>query len=472
MVLCYTAEMVSSSRILPLVVASALFMENMDSTVIATSLPAMAKDLGTDPVALKLAFTTYLLSLTVFLPISAWVSDRFGAKRVFRWAIAVFTLSSLACALAPNLFWLVAARGVQGFGGAMMVPVGRIILLRSIPKAELVNALAWLTVPALVGPLVGPPIGGFITTYFSWHWIFWMNLPIGLLGLFMATVYMPDTVAAQVLPLDVKGFILAGLGLSCTVFGLTVAGRDMLSMPQTLALILAGMLLVTAYVRHAREAANPILDLRLLSVATLRVSLTAGFFYRVAAGAIPFLLPLLLQIAFNATPFQSGLITCISALGALLMKFVAAGLLKRFGFRRLLIVNGVVSCVFMAAMAMFTATTPLAVMYVVLLAGGLARSLQFTSLNSIAFSDIPNAAIARANGLYTVAQQLSLALGVALAAVVLETSQYLRAAADLGQRDFAAAFLVVAVGGLLAIPTFLKLKPSAGDAVSGHVAGA
>ena len=472
MALCYTAPMVSSSRILPLVVASALFMENMDSTVIATSLPAMAKDLGTDPVALKLAFTTYLLSLTVFLPISAWVSDRFGAKLVFRGAIAVFTLSSLACAVAPNLFWLVAARAVQGLGGAMMVPVGRIILLRSIPRAELVNALAWLTVPALVGPLVGPPIGGFITTYFSWHWIFWMNLPIGILGLFMATVYMPDTRATPVPPLDIKGFILSGLGLSCTVFGLTVAGREMLSVPQTLALILLGMMMVMAYMRHARVAANPILDIRLLSVETLRVSITAGFFYRVAAGAIPFLLPLLLQIAFNATPFQSGLITCVAALGALLMKFVAAGMLKRFGFRRLLIINGVISCVFMACMAMFTATTPLLMMYVVLLAGGLARSLQFTSLNSMAFSDIPNAAIARANGLYTVAQQLSLALGVALAAVILEISQYLRGAAELGQRDFAAAFLVVAVGGLLAIPTFLKLKPSAGEAVSGHVAGA
>ncbi len=464
--------MVSSSRILPLVVASALFMENMDSTVIATSLPAMAKDLGTDPVALKLAFTTYLLSLTVFLPISAWVSDRFGAKHVFRWAIAVFTMSSLACAAAPNLFWLVAARGVQGLGGAMMVPVGRIILLRAIPKAELVNALAWLTVPALVGPLVGPPIGGFITTYFTWHWIFWMNLPIGLLGLFMATVYLPEGQPTQVPPLDVKGFFLSGLGLSCTVFGVTVLGRDLLGLPQTIALIVLGLVLITAYVRHARVAANPILDLRLLSVHTLRVSVSAGFFYRVAAGAIPFLLPLLLQICFHATPLQSGLITCVSALGALLMKFMAAGMLKRFGFRQLLIVNGFLSCAFMAAMAAFTATTPLLVIYFILLMGGFARSLQFTSLNTIAYSDIPNPAIARANGLYTVAQQLSLAVGVALAAVVLEASQWLRGAVDLGQQDFAAAFIVVALGGLLAIPSFYKLKPTAGDAVSGHVARA
>ena len=224
--------------------------------------------------------------------------------------------------------------------------------------------------------------------------------------------------------------------------------------------------------RHARVAKNPILDLRLLSVQTLRASVLAGFFYRVAAGAIPFLLPLLLQICFHATPLQSGLITCVSALGALLMKFLAAGMLKRFGFRQLLIVNGILSCAFMAAMAAFTATTPLLVMYFILLMGGFARSLQFTSLNTIAYSDIPNAAIARANGLYTVAQQLSLALGVALAALVLEASQWLRGAVDLGQQDFAAAFMVVAIGGLLAIPSFYKLKPTAGDAVSGHVAGA
>ncbi len=463
--------MVSSSRILPLVVASALFMENMDSTVIATSLPAMAQDLGTDPVALKLAFTTYLLSLTVFLPISAWVADKFGAKHVFRWAIAVFTLSSLACALAPNLFWLVAARGVQGLGGAMMVPVGRTILLRAIPRAELVNALAWLTVPALVGPLVGPPIGGFITTYFTWHWIFWMNLPIGLIGLFMATVYLPTNEGSQVPPLDVKGFILSGVGLSCTVFGFTVMGRDLLNVPQTLALIFLGLVMVAAYVRHARVAANPILDLKLLSVQTLRVSVSAGFFYRVAAGAIPFLLPLLLQLCFHATPLQSGLITCVSALGALLMKFVAAGLLKRFGFRQLLLVNGFLSCAVMAFMAGFTAHTPLIVIYFILLIGGLARSLQFTSLNTIAYADIPNVAIGRANGLYSVAQQLSLAMGVALAALVLEVSQWLRGAVALGQQDFAAAFIVVAIGGLLALPSFYRLKPAAGDAVSGHVAG-
>ncbi len=462
--------MISSNRVLPLVVASALFMENMDSTIIATSLPAMARDLGTSPVSLKLAFTTYLITLTVFLPISAWISDKFGAKRVFRIAMVIFTLASLCCAAAPSLGWLVAARAVQGLGGAMMVPVGRIIVLRSIPKSELVGALAWLTVPALVGPLVGPPIGGFITTYFSWHWIFWMHLPIGILGLVMATIFMPDFPASEVPPLDIKGFFLSGLGLALTVFGMTIVGRDLFTGPETAGLVGLGLVLVYLYVRHALRVPNPILDIRLLSIDTLRISIMAGSFYRIAAGAIPFLLPLLLQIGFNLTPFQSGLITCTSAAGALLMKFLAARALRTFGYRQLLIVNGIISCGFMAAIALFRESTPLIVVYGVLLFGGLARSLQFTSLNSIAYADIANKDIARANGLYTVAQQLSLALGVAFAAIILEASQWFRGTTTLGQVDFSTAFVVVALSGLIALPEFIKLSRGAGSTLSGHVA--
>lgn len=458
----------ANSRILPLVVASALFMENMDSTIIATSLPAMARDLGTSPVSLKLAFTTYLITLTVFLPISAWISDKFGAKRVFRIAMVIFTLASLACAAAPSLVWLVAARAVQGLGGAMMVPVGRIIVLRGTPKADLVGAMAWLTVPALVGPLIGPPVGGFITTYFSWHWIFWMHLPIGILGLTMATLYMPEFPAEAVPPLDIKGFFLSGIGLSLTVFGMTIVGRDLLSGPVTAALVIIGLVLVFLYMQHARRVPNPILDISLIHIDTLRISILAGSAFRIAAGAIPFLLPLLLQIGFHLSPFQSGLITCTSAAGALLMKFMAARALRAFGYRQLLIINGVIACAFMACMGFFRESTPLAVIYGVLLFGGLARSLQFTSLNSIAYADVDNKHISRANGLYTVAQQLSLALGVAFAAIILESSQWIRGATELAQPDFSAAFLVVAFSGLLAIPSFMSLSPNAGSALSGH----
>ena len=463
--------MTSASRILPLVVASALFMENMDSTVIATSLPAIARDLNTDPVALKLAFTTYLLSLTIFLPISSWISDRFGAKRVFRIAILVFTLASLACGAAPSLGWLVLARAVQGLGGAMMVPVGRIILLRSIPKSELVGALAWLTIPALVGPLLGPPVGGFITTYFSWHWIFWMNLPFGIIGIVMATLFMSETREENVPPLDVVGFLLSGSGLAAFVFGITLAGRSLVELRDVAALIVLGAILMGFYVRHARRVPNPILDLKLLRVDTLRISVGAGTFYRLSAGAIPFLLPLMLQIGFDLTPFQSGMVTCASALGALMMKFAATRLLKRFGYRQLLLVNGLVSCILMAANGLFTRETPLLAIFVILVTGGLSRSMQFTSLNSIAYADIANKDIARANGIYTVMQQLSLTLGVAAAAMALDLSQLLRGhATDLIAQDFSFAFFVVAAAGLLAIPQFYRLPANAGESMSGHKA--
>jgi EmrB/QacA subfamily drug resistance transporter len=460
--------MVSSSRILPLVVAAALFMENMDSTVIATSLPAIAADLGTNPVSLKLAFTTYLLSLTVFLPISGWMADKYGAKLVFRAAIAVFTIASIGCGYAPSLAWLVALRGLQGLGGAMMVPVGRIILIRTIPKSELVSALAWLTVPALIGPLLGPPIGGFITTYFHWRWIFWMNLPFGILGLILASLYLPETREDNVPPLDVKGFLLSGLGLALTVFGCTVVGRGLLPEIPVLLMIALGAMFIVFYVRHSRQIENPILQLSMLSVDTLRISITGGLFYRIAAGAIPFLLPLMLQLGFGLSPFQSGLITCAAAVGAISMKFGAASILRRFGYRQLLIVNGTLSCVFMAAVGLFTPTLPYAVMTAILIIGGLSRSMQFTALNTIAYADVSTAQVSKANGLYTVAQQLSLALGVAIAATVLDLSQYLRGSDHLVQADFAAAFIVVAVGGLASILLFMRLPQDAGASISGH----
>jgi MFS family permease len=247
-----------SSRLIPLIIASALFMENMDGTIIATALPSIARDLGTDAIVLKLAFTTYLLSLTVFIPVSGWLADRFGARLVFRVAVAIFTLGSIACGLSTTLGELVAARGLQGVGGAMMVPVGRLILLRSVPKSELVDALAWLTVPALMGPLFGPPVGGFITDNFGWRWIFLMNLPFGVLALVLASLYMPDARVDRVPPLDVKGFCLSAAGLSALVFGFTVMGRELLPGWSPTALVVIGLTLCIFYVRHARVTENPI----------------------------------------------------------------------------------------------------------------------------------------------------------------------------------------------------------------------
>ena len=462
------AGMPSSARLIPLIVASALFMENMDGTVIATSLPAIAADLGTDPIVLKLAFTTYLLSLTIFIPISGWCADRFGAKHVFRAAIAVFMLGSIACGFSQSLGWLIAARALQGLGGAMIVPVGRIIILRAVSKSQLVDALAWLTIPALMGPLVGPPIGGFITTYFDWRWIFWMNIPIGLLGLVLATRLMPVIVAEAVPPLDLRGFLLSALGLSSLVFGFTIIGRDLMPGYRLLAMIAFGGICIALYVRHSLTIPEPILDLRLLRIHSFRTGVVGGSLYRIGVGAIPFLMPLMFQLGFGFTAFQSGLLSCWAAAGAMAMKFSAGWLLRRFGFRLLLIANGILSCIFMAAYGLLTAVTPFVLISLLLLIGGFLRSLQFTALNALSYADIDRNDASKATTLYTVAQQISLSAGVAVAAVILEAAQALRGSLDIPASVFSIAFLVIALVASFSVLQFWQLGTNAGASVLGH----
>ncbi|MFO1034837.1 MAG: DHA2 family efflux MFS transporter permease subunit [Hyphomicrobiales bacterium] len=461
--------MSSSKRILPLVIASALFMEHLDSTIIATSLPDMARDLGTSPVSLKLAFTTYLLGLTVFLPISGWLADRFGAKNIFRLAIVLFTAGSLACGSAQHLSWLVAARGLQGVGGAMMVPVGRIILLRSVKKSELLDAMAWLTIPALIGPVLGPPVGGYITTTYDWRWIFWINLPFGILAYGLSSWLMPNITAENLAPLDRKGFALTALGLTATVFGLTVAGRGLFTGPEVFALIAVGLMLIWAYVLHARRVANPILDLKLFEVETYRYSILGGSMFRLAIGATPFLLPLLLQVGFGYTAYQSGLITFASSLGAILMKFTVAPIVRRFGYRDLLVINGFLCCVLIFGKGFFTAQTPYVIMLSVIMAAGFLRSLQFSALNSLAYADIEPADISRANTLYTVLQQLCIAMGVALAAFILDARLWWTGRSDYVAGDFSFALMAVAVLSVFSVFPYLRMEPDAGASVSGRV---
>jgi EmrB/QacA subfamily drug resistance transporter len=460
--------MSASSRILPLTIAAALFMEQMDSTIIATSLVDIAGDLGTSPVSLKLAFTTYLLGLTVFLPISGWAADRFGARTIFRLAIILFTASSFACGFAQSLEWLVVARGLQGVAGAMMVPVGRIILLRAVEKKDLLDAIAWLTVPALIGPVVGPPIGGYITTTYDWRWIFWMNLPFGILALVLATWLMPEVKAEEPQRLDVKGFLLSGIGLALAVFGMTVAGRGLLAGWQVIVMIVVGLLLLAAYVVHALKADAPILDLKLFRVASYRLSVMGGNLYRIPVGAVPFLMPLMLQIGFGLSAFETGMITFASAIGALLMKFTVAPLVRRFGYRNVLVWNGLLTFVLVAAQALFTAMTPYVVMFVVLLASGFARSLQFSSLNTLAYADMSQAEMSKANALYTVLQQLFLAIGVAVAAFLLDALMWWHGRDALEASDFSWALLVTSLFALASVYFYARLERDAGSSVSGR----
>ena len=449
-----------------LIVAVALFMETMDSTVIATSLPAIAADLGEDPIALKLALTSYLLSLAVFIPLSGWMADKFGARTVFRAAIVVFTLGSAACGFAQGLPDFILFRIIQGMGGAMMVPVGRLVLLRSIPKSELISALAWLTVPALMGPVIGPPLGGFISTFASWRWIFWINIPVGILGVILATRYIENIREEDVPPLDVKGFILSGIGLSGLAFGFTTIGQGLFPTPVVLGLLAAGVIGCALYVRHARKAPAPLLDLDLLKVKTFFVSVVGGFVYRIGIGAMPFLLPLFFQLGFGMSAFQSGLLTFVSAIGAIAMKTTAAPIIRRYGFKRILVVNAVISSLFIGVIALFTPATPHAVILGVLLVGGFFKSLQFTSINTIGYADIDNRAMSRATSFASVAQQLSLSAGVAVGALVLELERMSRDTHQVLLEDFPSAFVLVSAIAASSALIFATLPRDAGANMS------
>ncbi len=335
-------------------------MENLDSTVLSTALPAIAKDFGESPIHLKLALTSYLLAIAVFLPASGWLADRYGARTIFRLAIALFTIGSILCGFSGSIGSIVFARVIQGIGGAMMVPVGRLVILKSVAKHELVGSLAWLTVPALVGPVVGPPLGGFITTYFQWRWIFWINVPVGLLGLALATLFIPNLRGEAKVRFDKSGFALSAVGLAAFMTGSTSLGLGLLPQPVVLALFLGGAGLLLAYIRHSRQVAAPILDLSLFRIKSFAMCMIGALLFRLGLGATPFLLPLLLQVGFGMSPFKSGSITFAAAVGAIAMKFSAASILRRLGFRNVLTWNTLIAAGFLTLPAFFTPTTPIA----------------------------------------------------------------------------------------------------------------
>ncbi len=456
------------ARVTALIVACALFMQNLDSTVVATALPAMAHAFHADPVHMSVALTSYMLSLSVFIPASGWVADRFGSRSVFRAAIIVFTAGSVLCGRAGSLWFLVAARILQGVGGAMMVPVGRLVLLRSVAKSELVAAMAWLSIPALLGPVLGPPVGGFIVTYVSWHWIFDINVPIGLLGVVLVTLYIEETGGGDTKPFDWEGLCLTAASLVSLLSGLEAASRGVLPWPETAGLLLGGAGAAFAYWFHARAREYPLLDLGLLRIPTFGLSVAAASLFRVGIGAVPFLLPLLLQVGFGQSAAESGMITFASSAGALVMKPAAQYALKMFGFRATLISNGTISVITIALMAGFRPAWPLAAIYGVLLMGGFFRSLQFTAFNAIAFADIPPPKLSVATSLYSTAQQLSLTAGVAAGAAALETFSKLFGHAAPSLSDYSFAFLAVAGVAMISVPVSMQLGTDAGAELSGQ----
>ncbi|NGM86715.1 DHA2 family efflux MFS transporter permease subunit [Parapusillimonas sp. SGNA-6] len=452
-----------SIRMIPFIVGCALFMQMLDATVVATALPVMAVSLDASVVRMNIAITSYLLAVAVFVPISGWAADRYGSRKVFISAIVLFMLSSLGCAASANIGQLVASRVAQGMAGAMMVPVGRIILLRTVPKTELLKAMSFLSLPALLGPVIGPPLGGFLVTYASWHWIFLINIPVGILGLLLILRYIPADLPVAPRRLDWIGFFLSGLSLATLVSGFEALGHRAMPMAQLLALIVTGLVSGILYVVHARRTPQPILDLSLLRTPTFAIATLGGNLCRFAIGASPFLLAILLQVGFGLSPFAAGMITFTSAVGAMIMKLVATPIIQRFGFKRVLVANAVLAGAFVALCGLFRADTPIWVMAVVLVAGGFFRSLQFTAVNTLTYADLGSEAMSRASSFAATAQQLGITLGVATAAVTLNLSMAWRGGAELAVVDVVWGFIVVGLITAGSLLSFLRLPANAGD---------
>lgn len=453
--------------LIPLVVATALFMQNMDSTILTTALPTIARDLDVDPLALKLAVTSYLVGVAVFIPASGWIADRIGPRHVFRAALLIFLLASLGCAQSSSLTGFVVFRFIQGIGGALMVPVGRLVIIRTVPKAELIRAFAFLTMPALIGPTLGPPLGGAIVTFADWRWIFYINIPMGVLGIWLATLYMPN----ERLPapkLDVTGLLLLAIGLPGVVLGAAMSGRHVAPAIVSTTVFIIGAVGLAAYLGHALAMKAPVLDVRLFRIPSFQAGVAGGFLYRLGASASIFLMPLMLQLSFGLSALQSGLITLAGALGAITAKPLVQPMLRRFGFKPILIVGTIANAALVSCFGWFSAGTWHLVIFTALLFSGVLRSMQFTSMGGMSYADISPKQTGPATGLATVSQEVSNSLGVAIGAILLEVCQSIHGNETPQHADYALAFDIIAVISLCSLPFFLLMPRNTGKSISGH----
>lgn len=453
---------------LPWVVATALFMEQLDSTIVNTAVPSMALSLHVTPLSLKAVVTSYILSLAVCIPVSGWMADRFGTRRVFAIAVAVFTLSSALCGLAVNVPMLVAARILQGLGAAMMMPVGRLTIIKTFPKSELLMAMNFVIIPALIGPLLGPTVGGLIVHWLSWREIFFVNVPVGLAAQYLIYRFMPDYHGEETRPLDVVGLVLFGSGAALLSWLLEVFGEHHLDATSAAILLVLALSLLAAYWLHARDMVYPLLRLALFKVRTFRVSVVGGFVTRLGIGGLPFLLPLLYQLGLGLPAWQSGLLMMPTAAAAMVMKFIAARVLRRHGYRRVLTVNTLLIGVTIGLFSLVSQATPLLLIVFLGLAQGFFNSLQFTSMNSMAYADIDSADSSMASTIASSLQQMSMSFGLACGTLV--TAWFL---GDLPQTDRSAvvgalhhAFLTLGGLTILSSLSFWTLRADDGESVS------
>ncbi len=458
------------SAALPFIVAGTFFMEYLDTTIIATALPQMAQSFSVGPNEVSLGMTAYMLTLAVFIPISGWIADRFGSRTVFGSALVTFTIASVLCGLSRGLISFTAARVLQGIGGAMMVPVGRMIVVRNTEKSRLMQAISTITWPAIVAPVVGPTLGGFITTYASWHWVFFLNVPFGVAALVAVVTMVPNQRSIDRRPLDVQGFLLSGVALISLLYGTELASHQDSSFAWALGFMLGGILIGALAVRHFRSTPNPLLDLTTLRIPTFAVTVLWGSATRIGIEAVPYLSPLLFQVGFGLSAFHSGLLLLATATGNLGMKAFTTRILRAFGFRSVATVNSLLAGAFIIACGWLMPATPLIVMVMVLFAYGLARSLQFTTLATLAYADVEEAQKGPASTLWSVAQQMTIGLGIAFGALSLRIAALFHGtrsgSAGFALPDFHWAFIVGGVLVLCSVLGYVRLPRDAGHAIA------
>jgi EmrB/QacA subfamily drug resistance transporter len=414
--------------------------------------------------------TSYLLAMAVFVPLSGWLADRFGARPIFACSIIGFTLTSMACGLSETLTQLIFARVLQGTSAALMIPVGRLLLLRTFEKSRLMHVMTYISVPAMLGPVVGPPLGGLIVTHASWRWIFFINLPIGVLGLVLAAIFIRRTPpGSEPGPFDLRGFMLITFALATGMAAIETIGRGLIGTAAIILLLVGSAVGFLVYTRHARHSAAPIIDLGLLRIQTFTAAVMGGVFFRMVVGTMPFLLPLLFQMGFGMSPILSGVLTFASAAGAISMRVCASWIARRFGFRNSIIANLWLNAASCVVCALFQPGTPVVAIFVILLVGGLFRAYVVSAANTLAFADIPPERMSRATSFAGMMQQLSQSLGVALAAFVLHLTLLYKGSAVLGPDDFRPAFIVTGLFVLSGLYFFVPLPPDAGAEVSRHV---
>ncbi|MCM6631368.1 MFS transporter [Klebsiella pneumoniae] len=452
-----------------LLVAGAFFMEFLDGTVIATALPDMARDFGVTAVELNIGISAYLITLAVLIPASGWIADRFGARAIFTLALAIFTLASVFCGLSTEVHIFVAMRILQGVGGALMVPVGRLAVLRTTPKHQLIKAIATLTWPALVAPIIGPPLGGFITRYASWHWIFFINVPLGLAAIILSLRIIPDIRETERRSFDLSGFITTSVAMVSLVTAMERLGDRQPQIWPTLALAALGFGCLLYSIRHFRRAAAPMVRLDALQVPTFQVTMYGGSLFRASISAVPFLLPLLFQVGFGMDPFHSGLLVLAVFVGNLTIKPATTPLIRWLGFRRLLLINGALNVCSLLACALLTPQTPVWAIMLILYLGGVFRSIQFTGVSTLAFADVPAAQMSDANTLFSTASQLAVGLGITLGAIGIRLGEQVGDwlhLTELPGISFRLSFVFIALICLVGMIDSLHLAKTAGSSVS------